>query len=64
MHKTYMVLIALIFLTGCFAFVENKEGVSRVKSFGITDDEALDLLDKAESIKPVQKKEFRFFHGQ
>lgn len=52
MKKICFMLSLVIFFCGCFAYVEHKEGVSRIKTFGITDEEALDLLDKAEAKRP------------
>ena len=63
MVKVCFMSILFLLLGGCFAYVENNEGVSHIKSVGMTDDEALDLLDKAEAKSPDEKHEILFFRG-
>ena len=61
MVKIVVLCLAACFMAGCFAIVDNKGEVSNVKTFLITDDEALDLLDKVEAKDPADKREFKFF---
>ena len=53
--------LLVVFVCGCFAIVDNQEEVSNVKTFLITDDETLDLLDKVEAKNPEEKHEIKLF---
>jgi hypothetical protein len=64
MLRKALVLFLLIFMSGCFAIVDNQGEVSRVKTFVITDDETLELLDKVENKDSSEKHKVRFFKGQ
>ncbi len=61
MFRISLVLFLLVFVSGCFAIVDNQGEVSRVKTFLITDDETLYLLDKVQEKDPDEKHEIRFF---
>lgn len=61
MCRILVILFAILFINGCVAVVDHQGKVSSVKSFIITDDETLDLLEKADQKSPEDKKEITFF---
>ncbi len=64
MYRLIFLFLMTVLVSGCFAVVDNQGDVSRVKSFIITEDEALDLLDEVEAKDPSEKKEITFFKGK
>ncbi|MDD3297033.1 MAG: hypothetical protein PHU64_06730 [Candidatus Omnitrophica bacterium] len=55
MKKILLGIAALLFINGCFAVVDDSSGERKVKSFMITQEETLDIVEKANE-KPLEDK--------
>jgi hypothetical protein len=61
MNKMLLFLLASLVLGGCFAIVDEGSEGRKVKSFIITEEEALDILEKAREKDPFEKYEIKLF---
>ncbi|MFA7677714.1 MAG: hypothetical protein WCY34_06060 [Candidatus Omnitrophota bacterium] len=55
MKKVLLGVVALLFMSGCFAVVDDSSGERKVKSFMITQEETLSIVEKADQ-KPLEEK--------
>jgi hypothetical protein len=57
-----VLLLALVVLfSGCFAMIEEEPTQTKVKTFIIQDDNALDILEQAEGTQSDEKYEIQVF---
>jgi hypothetical protein len=61
MIRVSLMVFLVFFVSGCFAIVDHQGEVARVKTFIITDDDTLDLLERVEDKDPSQKHTLPFF---
>jgi hypothetical protein len=61
MKRPFLILISVLLLNGCVAIVDESSGTRKVKSFIVTSDETLDLLERMDKVDPSQKREIRLF---
>ena len=65
MIRTVLIMAFVsVLVCGCFAIVEHQGEVARVKTFLITDDDTLDLLDRVNAKDPGEKHKVPFFKNQ
>lgn len=56
--KYVLVLSVVFFLCGCMAVVDEE---NRVTSYGLSKEETLDILERADRVPSQEKKEIIFF---
>jgi hypothetical protein len=61
MKKPIYGLTFLIFLCGCFAIVDDRSETKKVKSFIISKEETLYIMQKADEKKPEEKHQINLF---
>ena len=59
-----LLLPLVLLLTGCFAMIEEEPTQTKVKTFIIQEDNALDILEQAEGTPPDEKYEIQIFKVQ
>lgn len=53
--KRYM-MISLLVLSGCISIVDETQDGRKVRSFIVTSDETLDLMERIDKVSPEQKR--------
>lgn len=61
MRKIFIFSILALFLYGCIAFVDRSSDERQVKSFLITKDETLNIVDQADEKSPDEKREYKVY---
>ncbi|MBN2120293.1 MAG: hypothetical protein JW734_04495 [Candidatus Omnitrophica bacterium] len=61
MKKVLLLFCIALLLGGCFSIVDDTGEHRRVKSFGITNDEVLDMLEEMDTTPDDEKKEYKLF---
>ena len=54
--KQYMMAISLLVLGGCISIVDETQEGRRIRSFIVTSDETLDLMERIDKVSPEQKR--------
>ena len=63
MKKVALLLCVISLLSGCISFVDDTGEQRRVKSFGITNDEVLDIMNEMDQTPTDEKNEYQVFGG-
>ena len=63
MKKIALLLWTILFLCGCVSFVDDTGDRRKVKSFGITNDEVLDMMEEMDETPADEKNEYKVFGG-
>ena len=61
MNRLLLILTLMILLAGCVSIVDESSGTRKVKSFVITSDETLDLLERMDKVDPEDTREIHIF---
>ena len=63
MKKLSLLLCIILLLSGCVSFVDDTTQQRRIKSFMITNDEVLNMMEEMDKVPQEEKNEYKVFGG-
>ncbi|MFC1514802.1 hypothetical protein ACFL5X_02765 [Candidatus Omnitrophota bacterium] len=63
MRITALLICVTLLLSGCVSFVDDSGENRKVKSFLITNDETLDMMEEMDKTPAEEKNEYKLFGG-
>lgn len=61
MRISLLLAVLALYLCGCLAIVNEKAGKKEVKSFMITEEETIDMLEQIDDLEPNSEYEIELF---